>query len=54
MSKYFDFLETPFEGLYKIKHRPITDKRGTVEYRKKVVGVLCKRAGAIARDRASS
>lgn len=33
---------------------PITDKRGTVEYRKKVVGVLCKRAGGIARDRASS
>ena len=33
---------------------PITDKRGTVEFRKKVVGVLCKRAGAIARDRASS
>ena len=31
---------------------PITDKRGTVEFRKKVVGVLCKRAGAIARDRA--
>ena len=33
---------------------PITDKRGTVEYRKKVVGVVCKRAGGIARDRASS
>ena len=32
--------------------RPISDKRGTVEYRIKVVGVLCKRAGAIARDRA--
>lgn len=33
---------------------PITDKRGTVEYRTKVVGVLCKRAAAIARDRASA
>ena len=33
---------------------PITDKRGTVEYRTKVVGVLCKRAAAIARDRAKS
>lgn len=31
---------------------PITDKRGTVEYRRKVVGVLCRRATAIARDRA--
>ena len=34
--------------------KPITDKRGTVEYRKKVVGVLTKRAGAIARDRATA
>ena len=33
---------------------PITDKRGAVEYRVKVVGVLCKRAGAIARDRANA
>lgn len=33
---------------------PITDKRGTVEYRRKVVGVLCKRVAGIARDRASS
>lgn len=33
---------------------PITDKRGTVEYRTKVISVLCRRAGAIARDRAAS
>jgi carbon-monoxide dehydrogenase medium subunit len=31
---------------------PISDKRGTVDYRRRVVAVLCKRAGAIARDRA--
>lgn len=31
---------------------PIDDKRGTVEFRKKVAGVLCKRAATIARDRA--
>ena len=31
---------------------PIADKRGTVAYRRKVVGVLCRRASAIARDRA--
>ena len=32
---------------------PISDKRGTAEYRRKVVAVLCRRAGAIARDRAT-
>jgi carbon-monoxide dehydrogenase medium subunit len=32
---------------------PITDKRGTVEYRKKVVAVLCRRAAEIARQRAT-
>ncbi len=31
---------------------PITDKRGTDVYRRKVVAVLCRRATAIARDRA--
>ena len=31
--------------------RPITDKRGTVEYRKKVVAVLCERAAAKAAER---
>ncbi len=31
---------------------PITDKRGTDVYRRRVVAVLCRRAGAIARDRA--
>jgi CO/xanthine dehydrogenase FAD-binding subunit len=33
---------------------PISDKRGTAEYRRKIVAVLCRRAGAIARDRALS
>lgn len=32
--------------------RPITDKRGTVEYRKKVVAVLCERAAQTAAERA--
>jgi CO/xanthine dehydrogenase FAD-binding subunit len=32
--------------------KPITDKRGTVEYRKKVAGVLARRVAAIAFDRA--
>jgi carbon-monoxide dehydrogenase medium subunit len=31
---------------------PISDKRGTVEYRRKVIAVLCRRAAAIARERA--
>ena len=32
---------------------PINDKRGTIEYRTKVAGVLARRAAAIAFDRAS-
>ncbi len=32
--------------------RPIDDKRGTIEYRTKVAGVLAQRAAVIARDRA--
>jgi carbon-monoxide dehydrogenase medium subunit len=31
---------------------PISDKRGTAEYRRKVVAVLCRRATSSARDRA--
>ncbi len=34
--------------------RPIDDKRGTVEYRTKVAGVLARRTAAIALDRARS
>jgi carbon-monoxide dehydrogenase medium subunit len=33
---------------------PISDKRGTVVFRKKIISVLAKRAGAIARDRAAA
>ena len=33
---------------------PIDDKRGTVDYRIKVAGVLTRRAAAIARDRAEA
>ncbi|MEM7100378.1 MAG: FAD binding domain-containing protein [Pseudomonadota bacterium] len=33
---------------------PISDKRGTAEYRLKVVAVLCRRAAAIAQQRASA
>jgi CO/xanthine dehydrogenase FAD-binding subunit len=32
--------------------RPITDKRGTIEYRTKIAGVLARRAAAIAFERA--
>jgi carbon-monoxide dehydrogenase medium subunit len=34
--------------------KPIDDKRGTTEYRRKVAGVLARRAAAIARDRAQA
>ncbi len=34
--------------------KPIDDKRGTIEYRTKVAGVLARRAAVIARDRARS
>jgi carbon-monoxide dehydrogenase medium subunit len=34
--------------------KPINDKRGTIEYRTKVAGVLARRAAAIAFDRALS
>ena len=32
--------------------KPINDKRGTIEYRTKVAGVLARRVAAIAFDRA--
>ena len=34
--------------------KPIDDKRGTIDYRKKVVGVLAKRAALIAYERAGA
>ncbi|MBV8777768.1 MAG: xanthine dehydrogenase family protein subunit M, partial [Alphaproteobacteria bacterium] len=34
--------------------RPITDKRGTIEYRTKVAGVLARRTAAIAFERAAA
>lgn len=33
--------------------QPISDKRGTDAYRRRIIAVLCRRAGAIARDRAA-
>src|SRR6185369_15052890 len=33
--------------------KPITDKRGTIEYRTKIAGVLARRVAAIAFDRAT-
>jgi xanthine dehydrogenase FAD-binding subunit len=34
--------------------KPITDKRGTIEYRTKVAGVLARRTAAIAFERAAA
>jgi xanthine dehydrogenase FAD-binding subunit len=34
--------------------RPISDKRGTAEYRTKIAGVLARRAAVIAYDRAKA
>ena len=34
--------------------KPISDKRGTIEYRTKVAGVLARRAAAIAFERAAA
>jgi carbon-monoxide dehydrogenase medium subunit len=42
------------EGAVAAAAKPISDKRGTAEYRTKVAAVLARRAALIARDRASA
>ena len=47
--------ETALAGLDKAARgacKPISDKRGTIEYRTKVAGVMARRAAAIAFERA--
>jgi xanthine dehydrogenase FAD-binding subunit len=40
------------DGVARAVCKPIDDKRGTIEYRTKVAGVLARRVAAIAFDRA--
>ena len=53
-SKLDDAALAKLEAAVAAACKPISDKRGTAEYRTKVASVLARRAALIARDRASA
>ncbi len=53
-SEFDDAALAKLEAAVAAACRPISDKRGTAEYRTKVASVLARRAALIARDRASA
>ena len=52
-SKLDDATLAKLDAAAQAAAKPINDKRGTIEYRTKVAGVLARRVAAIAFDRAS-
>ena len=53
-SKFEDAALAKFEAAVAAACKPISDKRGTAEYRTKVASVLARRAALIAKNRASA
>lgn len=51
-SSFDDVALANLEAAVAVACKPISDKRGTIEYRTKVAAVLARRAALIARDRA--